>query len=105
MFHKSHIGEHGERFPADLKGHVPVHGDCWRRMHFDHGELDPEEPGISEEERARRITYLDKVWWPQVLEKVHAERLLLEAEHGPTFMERWDEVAHQGPPMPHGFEA
>jgi hypothetical protein len=62
-------------------------------MKFDHGPLDPEEPGISAAQRQQRIEHLDKVWWPQVLRQVRQEhQKLLEAGHATPFKQWMDEV-------------
>ncbi len=103
MFPKSELERFGGRFPHDLVGDVPVGGDCWRQMQFDHAEMDPNEEGISAEEKSRRVEYLDTVWWPKVLEKVHLERQRLEAEHGETFIQHWERVVNRKPHLPHGF--
>lgn len=103
MFHKQHLGEHADRFPADRAGQVPTETDCWRRMNFEQEGIDPDEAGISEEEREHRIEYLDKVWWPRVLADVHEQRLALAREHGPTFMERWAQFTKDEPDVTHGF--
>jgi len=73
MIHKSELGEHAERFPADSAGHVPEQGDDWRGMSFEHGPHDPDEKGISDEERQRRIEHLDQEWWPNVIAQVNEE--------------------------------
>ena len=41
MLHKSEFDDFGHKFPHDSKGHVPVHGDQWRAMQFDHADMDP----------------------------------------------------------------
>jgi hypothetical protein len=104
MFHKSELGHFGERFPHDLTGYVPTAGDCWRQMRFDHADMDPDEAGISAEERTHRVQHLDVVWWPRVLQQVHGERQRLEAEHGESFIEHWERVVNHATDVPHGFE-
>ncbi len=103
MIHKSILDRFIHMFPHDRQGHVPVHSDHWQEMDFEHTEMDPYEEGISEEERARRVEYLNTVWWPDVLEQVEAERRRLEEEHGHTFSEHWKSVVHRSPERPGGF--
>jgi hypothetical protein len=65
-YHKTNLGgfaAHVERY-ADIDGYVPEHGDDWRDMRYDLGPDDPEEEGISEEERQARQQHLDEDWWP-----------------------------------------
>ena len=104
MFHKSKLGEHGHKFPHDLDGHVPHEGDDWRAMNFDHGAMDPDEDGISEEEKAKRIKYLDKEWWPKVIGWVNDQQAHLGRVHGKSFIQHWERVVNQPPPEQHGFE-
>ncbi|NIL99218.1 MAG: hypothetical protein GTO62_19480 [Planctomycetales bacterium] len=104
MFHKSELQEYAHKFPQDQMGYVPTQGDCWRQMKFDHAHQDPHEEGISEDEQARRIEYLDKVWWPQVLEQVAENRQQLEEAHGDSFIQHWERVVNKAPEEPHGFE-
>ena len=103
MFHKSKLDEYGHRFPHDQTGQVPVHGDHWREMQFDHAGMDPHEEGISVEEQSRRMEYLNNEWWPEVLQQVHNEKQRLEAEHGETFTHHWHDIVYQSPRTPHGF--
>lgn len=103
MFHKSELAHFSEHFPQDATGYVPVHGDCWRQMQFDRADMDPDEEGISAEEKARRIEYLDSVWWPEVLKKVNKERERLEEEHGESFISRWHRAVNRRPNESHGF--
>ncbi|MCH5373712.1 MAG: hypothetical protein JJ992_07025 [Planctomycetes bacterium] len=103
MFHKSELGEHARHFPHDLAGYVPVETDSWRQMKFDHAGMDPDEEGLSQEERARREEYLDKVWWPRLLASVHEQRLRLEQEHGESFVKHWQRIVNQEPPQPRSF--
>ncbi len=105
MLHKSKLGEHAEGFPHDRDDHVPHLSDHWRHMNFDHGAKDPDEEGIDEAERARRIEYLDTVWWPEVLAKVDAEKQRLEQTVGHSFIERWQDEVQQPPLQQHGFQA
>ena len=105
MFHKSQLGHFDDQFPHDLTGYVPTEGDHWRQMQFDHADMDPDEKGISADEKARRIEYLNVVWWPEVLQRVHGERQRLEAEHGESFIEHWQRVVNRAPDTPHGFDA
>lgn len=100
MFHKSQLGEHAEHFFHDTAGYVPVDADSWRRMKFDHADRDPDEEGLSPEERARRLEYLDKVWWPRVLADVHEQRLRLEQEHGESFIQHWQRIVNPELPLP-----
>ena len=104
MFHKSKLKKFGGNFPHDKQGHVPVHVDCWRKMEFDHADQDPDAEGISEEEKARRIEYLDKQWWPKILAEVQDEHARLIDEHGESFMQHWDSVVNEPPHLQHGFE-
>ena len=104
MLHKSELGKHAERFPFDLDGRIPEHGDHWGDMRFDHGPNDPEEEGIGEEERARRLEYLDTVWWPQVLADVRAEKEKLDQLPGGNPIRKWREQTMHEPPEAHGFE-
>lgn len=102
MFEQIVFNAFAHRFPSDKAGFVPTHGDCWRNMQFDHQEDDPNEAGISEEEKARRTKHLDEVWWPAVLEKVADEKARLESEHGETFTQHWERTISQPPEPPHG---
>ena len=104
MFHKSKLEKFDAKFPHDSKGHVPVHVDCWRQMRFDHADQDPNEEGISAEEKARRIEYLDKEWWPKVLEGVQEEHERLTDEHGESFMQQWNNIVNKPQNLQHGFE-
>ncbi len=104
MIHESELGEYAKGFPRDLAGHVPVHGDCWRKMRFDLAGMDPDAKGISADERARRIEFLDTVWWPQVLARVRDERQRLESAHGESFINHWERVVNRGAEEPHGYE-
>ena len=103
MFHKSQLGEHAEHFAHDSAGFVPVDGDSWRQMKFEHGDRDPNEAGLSQEERDRRVEYLDKVWWPRLLADVHEQRLRLEREHGEAFIRHWQRVVNPEPEDPSIF--
>lgn len=102
MFHKSELAHFGDEFPHDATGYVPIHGDCWRQMQFERADMDPNEEGIAAEEKARRIEYLDTVWWPKVLARVNAERERLEAEHGESFISQWHRAVHHKPDQSHG---
>lgn len=97
MFHHSKLEEHGKKFPQDAKGNVPEPHDHWSAMQFEHGEHDPEEPGIDEAEKARRTQYLDEQWWPQVIAQVEEERdnLLSLPKHSP--IRKWAEMTHKKP--------
>jgi hypothetical protein len=103
VFHKKHLGDHADQFPHDRDGFVPTDADTWRTMNFEQEGLDPDEQGISAEERAHRIEYLDRVWWPRILAEVHDQRLRLVREHGKSFMERWAHFTKEEPDKPHGF--
>ncbi|QDU99052.1 hypothetical protein [Lignipirellula cremea] len=105
MFHKAKLDEYAGAFPHDTTGHVPTETDSWRQMKFDHADQDPNEPGISPEEKERRLAYLDNEWWPSVLKSVHEEKSRLEQEHGESFMHHWHNLVNQAPPAPHGFQA
>ena len=72
-------------------------------MKFDHADMDPEAEGISAEEKARRIEYLDSVWWPKVLEDVAKSQTTLAEKHGESFLEHWQSVVNRHPDVPHGF--
>jgi hypothetical protein len=89
MIHLSQLMQHASLFPADRDGHVPEATDDWRKMHFDHGPLDPEEPGISAAEKQRRTEHLDKVWWPQVLRRVREQHESLKAQGHETPFKQW----------------
>ncbi len=104
MFKKHKLDTFPNKFPQDKEGHVPTHVDCWREMQFDHEDDDPNEEGISAEEKQRRIKHLDEVWWPRVLEKVAEEHQRLTDEHGESFIEYWQRVVNETPNPPHGFE-
>lgn len=104
MLHKSELGEHADRFPSDQNGHVPEHDDHWSEMHFEHGPHDPDEAGISDEERARRTEYLDTQWWPQILAQVRAERENLDQLPGGNPIKRWHEQVMRKPPDPGGID-
>lgn len=104
MLHKSSFEHFSGRFPHDTKGNVPVHRDHWHEMEYDHGDMDPNELGISDEEKARRIEYLNTEWWPKILEQVEEERQRLAHQHGETFMEHWKSVTHIDPEGHQGFE-
>ncbi len=106
MLHITDLGEHAHRFHghADQDGNVPEHGDHWSDMKFDHGANDPHEEGISEEERNRRIAYLDEQWWPQVLAHVNQEKGALSQLPGGNPIKKWREQGTQDPPPPHGFQ-
>lgn len=104
MLHISELGEHAHRFFADKDGNVPEHGDHWRNMKFDHGDNDPHEEGISEEERQRRIAYLDEQWWPNIIAQVNQEKETLSQLPDGNPIKKWREGANQEPPPPHGFQ-
>ena len=106
MLHISELGEHAHRFHAhaDKDGHVPEHGDHWTNMKFDQGANDPDEEGISEEERQRRIAHLDEQWWPNVIAKVNQEKETLSQLPGGNPIRKWRDAAMQEPPQAHGFE-
>jgi len=105
MFHRSELGDHAHKFPADRDGHVPEHHDHWRNMNFDHGEHDPHEPGISEEERQRRVAYLDHNWWPKIIAHVNDEKQKLAQSPQGMPIHRWRQQVMEEPPQQHGFEA
>lgn len=92
MLHKSEFDTFGHQFPHDSKGHVPVHGDQWLAMQFDHADMDPHHDCISDEESTRRMEYLNTVWWPSILQQVQDERIRLEAQHGESFIKHWERV-------------
>jgi hypothetical protein len=105
MLHISELGEYVHRFlhHADKDGHVPEHGDHWRGMKFDHGEHDPHEEGISEQEQQRRMAYLDQEWWPNVIAQVNKEKAELTNLPGGNPIEKWRQIAEQHPRNAHGF--
>jgi len=107
MLHKSKLGAHAHRFPADQDGNVPEHGDHWSDLNFEHGPHDPHEAGISDEERARRTKYLDDEWWPKIVAQVHEEKEKLSQLPGGNPIHHWrDEVIDAAkPPQQHGYEA
>jgi hypothetical protein len=91
MIHYSKLEVYALVFPQDREGNVPESTDDWRKMSFDHGPNDPEEPGISPEERQRRIDYLDNVWWPQVLGDVRQQHDELVKRGEPSPFSQWVE--------------
>lgn len=101
MFHRNELGDHGHKFPADLDLQIPEPGDDWRQMKFEHGPNDPNEPGIRPEERQRRIEFLDKQWWPEVLAKVAAAHETLPEG---SFIKRWQRDAQAPPTKNLGYE-
>jgi len=101
MFHRNELGDHGHKFPADLDLQIPEPEDNWRQMKFDHGPNDPDEPGISAEEHQRRIEFLDKQWWPDLLAKVAAAHQ--ELPEG-SFIKRWQRTVQAPPTKTGGFE-
>jgi hypothetical protein len=103
MFHKSQLDPYPHQFPHDRKGFVPHPTDHWSEMQFEHADMDPHEEGISAEEQARRIEYLNTEWWPQVLDRVADERQRLEEEHGESFITHWHTLMKQPPDNTHGF--
>ncbi len=103
MIHISDLGKHAHRFFADKEGHVPEPGDHWRNMKIDHGENDPDEEGISEEERQRRIKFLNEHWWPNVIAQVAKEKEELSKLPGGNPVPKWRDELLQQPPDPHGF--
>lgn len=107
MLHKSELGEHADRFPADRDGNVPEHGDSWSDLNFEHGPNDPHEEGISDEERARRMQFLDAEWWPQVIAQVNDEKQKLSQLPGGNPIRKWREnvIDDAMPRQQHGFEA
>jgi len=104
MFHKSELGEHADKFVHDQGGHVPHEGDDWRDMNFDHGAMDPDEEGISEEEAARRTEYLDQVWWPRVIAWISDQQGHLTHVHGESFIRQWQHAIYQPAAAPSGFD-
>jgi hypothetical protein len=104
MLHKSKLGEHAAHFPTDLDGHVPEPTDHWSAMNFEHGPHDPDEPGISEEEKARRVAYLDTEWWPSVLAHVEKGKSTLSALPGGNPIKHWRDVVMHEPKPAHGFQ-
>ena len=91
MIPHSQLERFGLNFPHDQSGHVPEATDDWRKMQFDHGAQDPEEPGISAEERQRRIDHLDQTWWPQVLAEVRQQHDELVKRGEPSPFSQWVE--------------
>lgn len=80
-----------------------MQGDHWREMQFEHDDMDPQQDGLSAEERSRRTEYLNTVWWPSVLKRVHDERDRLAGLHGETFTEHWHRTVYTSPESEHGF--
>lgn len=74
-------------------------------MKFEHADQDPNEEGISEDEMAQRIEFLDIVWWPKILEDVQEEHDRLNEEHGESFTQQWDKIVNAPHHPQHGFEA
>ena len=107
MLHKSELGEHADRFPADSEGNVPEHGDHWSNLNFDHGSNDPHEEGISDEARAQRMEYLDDEWWPKIIAQVNQEKETLSQLPGGNPIHKWraEVIDAADPPRPHGYEA
>ncbi len=105
MIHLSDLIEYAHWFlhHADQDGHVPEHGDHWSKMNYDHGEQDPDEPGISEAERQRRVAYLNETWWPDVIAHVNEQKEELSNLPGGNPIEKWREIAMRHPPNAHGF--
>jgi hypothetical protein len=104
MLHKSHFGHHADNMPADLDGHIPEDGDSWRKMNYDHGPRNPHEEGISDKEQAERMEYLDKEWWPKIIAIASQQRSQIELSSADTPIKHWEEIMHQHPSLPHGFE-
>jgi hypothetical protein len=106
MLHLSDLGEFAHRFHlhADKNGHVPEHGDHWKQMDYNHGANDPDEEGISDEERQRRTSYLDEQWWPNILSQVNQEKDTLSQLPGGNPIRKWRETAMNEPQQAHGFE-
>ena len=104
MIHKDELGEHAAHFPHDQNGHIPEPGDHWSKMSFEYGPNSPDEPGIDETEKARRIEYLDKVWWPQILTHAQEGRKKLQALPGGSPIKHWRDEVIVDPPMSHGFQ-
>jgi hypothetical protein len=96
MIHHSTLKEHAPRFPADADGFVPEAADNWRQMKFDHKDQDPNETGISAEERQRRLDYLDQQWWPQLLAQVRKEHDELIAAGHPSPFKSWVDNVRPG---------
>jgi hypothetical protein len=101
MFHRDELGEHADKFLADLDLQVPEPEDDWRKMRFDHGPNDPEEPGISPQERQRRIDFLDQQWWPEVLSKIASAHQELPPG---SFIKSWQRHVQMEPPKTTGYE-
>jgi hypothetical protein len=72
-------------------------------MKFDHGANDPDEAGISDEERQLRLAYLDDQWWPKVIAQVNQEKEALSQLPGGSPIKKWRDEAMQEPPTAHGF--
>ena len=107
MLHKSELGEHADRFPTDAEGIVPEEGDHWSDLTFEHGPHDPHEEGISDEERARRMEYLDNEWWPKIIAHVNEQKETLSQLPGGNPIHRWRRgvIDAAKPRQQHGFEA
>ena len=106
MLHQSELGEHVDRFPADTDGNIPEHGDHWSDLNFDHGPNDPQEEGISDEERTRRKEYLDSEWWPKIIAQVNEQKKTLSQLPGGNPIHKWREavIDDAEPTEQHGFK-
>jgi hypothetical protein len=104
MLHHSKLGDLAKHFPKDRRGNVPDHRDHWSHMDFDHGEHDPDEPGISQEERERRIAYLDNQWWPKIIAQVNEQKKNLAGQPHETHIREWVEDVMKEPPEQKGYE-
>lgn len=97
MLHKSILGEHAAHFPHDEEGHVPEPGDHWSKMKFQLGPNSPFEEGISHEEKAKRTEYLDKVWWPKILEHVAEGKAKLDGLPEGNPVKHWRDAVMTNP--------
>lgn len=103
MLHKDKLGEHAAHFPHDDEGHIPEPGDHWANMKFQLGPNSPFEEGISAEERARRTEYLDKVWWPAILEHAKEGRAKLRLLPDGSPIQHWRDEVMPEPTPQHGY--
>ncbi len=107
MLHISELGKYAHLFQshADNDGHVPEHGDHWSTMKFEHGDQDPNEDGITEEERLHRIAYLDEQWWPNVIAQVNQQKESLSKLPDGNPIRKWRDEAMKPPTAAKGFVA
>jgi hypothetical protein len=103
MLHKSLLGEHAVHFPCDEEGHIPEPGDHWSKMKFQLGPNSPFEEGISHAEKTKRTEYLDREWWPKVLERVAIGKARLDGLPEGNPIQHWRQEVMTDPDNPSGF--